>query len=89
MWCGVWCGAVWCGVVWYVFCNTLPMHLPNTLMYSNPLEHVQMKLPSVFTHVPFTQILGNKHSLISTNIVVKGSTTNPSPLGQRCLYSSR
>ena len=105
VWYGmVWYGMVWYGTVWYVclcygkydivwyamiWYDRVPSHNPISLMYSNPLEHVHLKLPSVFVHVPFTHILGNSHSFISINDVVIGSTTKPSPLGQRCLYSSK
>ena len=61
----------------------LPSQDPVLELYSKPPGQVQMKLPSVSTHVPPTQILGKLHSLIFKREVVMGSTTNPTPLGQR------
>lgn len=77
---------------WYrvgFFYGTVPTHDPRSRLYSKPPSHVHLKLPSVFVHVPFTHILGNMHSSMSTNAVVSGSTTKPSPLGQICLQSSK
>ena len=90
VWYGmVWYGMVWYGMVWYGMIRYPPSHDPIPLMYSKPLEHVHMKLPSVFVQVPFLHILANAHSFISINVVTTGSTTKPSPLGQRCLYASK